>query len=100
MGQGQPGLTPTTIVSAAPRTRTVDAATAVNTSDDVVECTVHLVTTGAAQAANAIEWLLSLHPGERVHLGLINQCIQPNATIVATASAAAAVTITISGQQQ
>lgn len=101
MGQGQPGVTATIIVGSVARTRAIDAATAVNTSDDVATLTVYLVQTGAASAGNAIYSALSLNPGETVVLaGLINQCVQPAATVVALASAADAVTVTISGREQ
>lgn len=100
--QGQPTDAATTLVAASQATRTIDAATVVNPTAGAVTLTLYLVQDGDAAAADvALYSAFSVAAGETVTLAaLVNQCIPRNAVISGLASAAASLTLTISGRAQ
>lgn len=96
--RGQPGDSATTVVPAAPITRTIDAAWVCNSTAGAVTLTVHM---GGTTAAHMVYSALSIGAGETVALSaLVNQCIQRGEIVSMTASAAASLTVNVSGREQ
>lgn len=97
---GQPGNSNTTVVAASSSTRTIDAAWVCNATAGAVTLSVHLVPSGDSVADDvALYDAVSVAAGATVQLAaLVNQCIPRAATLSMVASAAASLTVTISGR--
>ncbi len=90
------------IVSSSTATRTVDAASVCNPTASAATLSLWLVPNGGSAAdVTKVLHAQSIDAGTSAVLPvLINQCIPPGFTLRAQASAASALTLTVSGRSQ